>query len=100
MVKMASECLRKQNYQPVAMVSGAGGASFRLRARVSGSGREFPAPGASGLLLELSELRCRSKVQMSGLGKVEMSGSRYVTGHVGPGPDHEQTRVRARSFAT
>jgi len=36
---------------------------------------------------------------MSGLGKVEMSGSRYVTRHVGPGPDHEQTRVRARSFA-
>jgi hypothetical protein len=33
---------------------------------------------------------------MSGLGQVEMSGSRYVTGHVGPGPDHEQTRVRAR----
>jgi len=32
-------------------------------------------------------------------GKVEMSGSRYVAGHVGPGPDHEQTRVRARSFA-
>ena len=24
---------------------------------------------------------------MSGLGKVEMSGSRYVTGHVGPGPE-------------
>jgi hypothetical protein len=36
---------------------------------------------------------------MSGLGQVEMSGSRYVTGHVGPRPDHEQTRVRARSFA-
>jgi len=36
---------------------------------------------------------------MSGLGKVEMSGLRYVTGHVGPGPDHEQRRIRARGFA-
>src|SRR5688572_21906866 len=36
---------------------------------------------------------------MSGSGQVEMSGSRYVAGHVGARPDHEQTRVRARSFA-
>jgi hypothetical protein len=41
----------------------------------------------------------RRKIGMSGLGQVEMSGSRYVTGHVGARPDHEQTRVRARSSA-
>ncbi len=34
---------------------------------------------------------------MSGLNQVEMSGSRYVAGHVGARPDHEQTPVRARS---
>jgi len=53
----------------------------------------------SGHIAHYAREFCRSKVQMSGLGKVEMSGSRYVPGHVGPGPDHEQTRVRARSFA-
>ena len=28
-----------------------------------------------------------------------MSGLRYVTGHVGSGPDREQRRIRARGFA-
>jgi len=37
---------------------------------------------------------------MSGLGKVELSGSRYVTGHVGRGPDHAQTRIRALYYGT
>ena len=38
---------------------------------------------------------CRTKMKMSGLCQVEMSGSRYAARHVGTRPDHEQARIRA-----
>jgi hypothetical protein len=48
---------------------------------------------ASSLNISYANSICRSKIGLSGLGQVEMSGSRYVTGHDRPSPDHEQTRI-------